>query len=186
MIALLLSTALAAEAQRWTVVGVGKGDTLNLRADARVGAKVLGKLAEGATVEEVEANEDGWFKVRSGATVGWVNGRYLTPMLPTTGKLPTSLSCAGTEPFWSVAIADGKGTYSSPESPTGTAVSVTEQRSTHDAAFLVTASGGGWSWLTVELDADTCSDGMSSRRYPYRALGLLGDQAFVAGCCRVR
>ena len=65
---------------------------------------------------------------------------------------------------------------------------VRTQRATQDAAWLLTSTGkgAGFRWFTVQLDEATCSDGMSSRRYPYGALGVTSELGFVSGCFRMQ
>ena len=185
---LLCGRSQAAEPQRWAVHGVAANDTLTVRREPNARAPVVGKLAPtAADLLEVAHNEEGWVRVRAGAVEGWVNGAYLSPLLPSDGALPARLLCRGTEPYWTVLVEGGMATYRSPAQANGLGVPVSTAQTANRAGFLVSAQSkaAGWSWLVVELAPATCSDGMSTARLPYRAFSLTEEAGFVAGCCEV-
>jgi uncharacterized membrane protein len=81
---------------------------------------------------------------------------------------------AGTEPFWAGQVAGTALTYSTPETPDGTDITVTRF-----------AGRGGVSWsgmysgtrFTLAVTPGACSDGMSDRTYPFVAtLEVEGEQ----------
>ena len=188
MLPLLLSLANAGEPQLWSVAGVAADDKLHIRKTASASAEIVGDLAPGTgSLVELEQNEEGWVRVRSGTVEGWVNGKFLAPVAPATGLLPATLTCGGTEPFWTIQLADGKAKVNSPDRPTAPELPFSSTKATHDAAFLVTprGKGPGYSWLTVSLAPQQCSDGMSSTRYGWSTLALTAEHGFVSGCCRV-
>ncbi|MGN3975308.1 COG3650 family protein [Tsuneonella sp. SYSU-LHT278] len=84
----------------------------------------------------------------------------------------------GTEPFWGGQVAGTALTYSTPEIPDGT-----------DITVVRFAGRGGVSWsgmyegsrLVLAVTPGDCSDGMSDRTYPYTAtLEVNGEQR--SGC----
>lgn len=63
---------------RWAVVGVERGDRLNVRRQPMATAQVLGRLAPLASGVKVGSRTSGaWRQVRVPAGVGWAHGRYL-------------------------------------------------------------------------------------------------------------
>lgn len=112
-------------------------------------------------------------------------GAAAAPPPIATASLPARLTCRGTEPFWSIALSQGKASAASPDRPGTAEVSYTTTPTIHSDAFLVspTGKGPGFRWLTVV--ADDCSDGMSDKAYAYRAFALTSKQGFVSGCCSV-
>jgi hypothetical protein len=70
---------------RFAVHGVEKDDTLNVRAEPSSQAEVLGQLLPNTTGvvalgEPQKVGPSTWRKVKCGALVGWVNGRFLDRM----------------------------------------------------------------------------------------------------------
>lgn len=83
----------------------------------------------------------------------------LTSACTTTGTLEeTSYRALGTEPFWSVTIAEGRMIYDSPDG--GFTVPAPAVRETGDGRRYETRR------ITLDIWAAECSDGMSDRRYP--------------------
>lgn len=188
LLALLAAAALAADPQLWSVASTAAPEALVVRKSASPSAEGVGSLPAGATgIVEVEQSGEGWLHVRAGALEGWVSGVSLVPQAPPSGYLPTSLTCSGTEPFWAIQLKDGQGKVQSPDRPTAPELPFDQVKTPHEASFLVTprGKGPGYRWLTVSLAAEQCSDGMSELRYGWRALALIAEQGFVAGCCRV-
>jgi len=65
----------------WQVHGLSRGDTLNVRASASSGARVLGVLDEGDVIQNLGCKMNGatrWCRVDDQAGLsGWVSGKYL-------------------------------------------------------------------------------------------------------------
>jgi heat shock protein HslJ len=80
----------------------------------------------------------------------------------------------GTEPFWSIAIADGNMRYEDVERRT-VEVPTPAPRVRIDGHSYVTSR------LTVEVTRTACSDGMSDRRYP-DTVRVLIDGRELHGC----
>jgi uncharacterized membrane protein len=188
MTRLLLTSALAADPQLWSVTGVAPNDTLTVRKKPGASSEAVGTLPPDTRgIAEIEQDGEGWVKVRAGTLEGWVNGAFLTPTAPPSGWLPTALTCGGTEPFWSIQMDGSSSKVISPDRPTAPELPFSQAKATHGAAWMVTprGKGAGYSWLTVSLAPNQCSDGMSNTRYGWSALALTAEHGFVAGCCRV-
>lgn len=89
-----------------------------------------------------------------------------------------TVTLTGTEPFWTLTIAGGKGTWTTPENPSGTAVSLSRFAGNNGLGFSGTLDGEA---LTATLTPGNCNDGMSDRRFPYVATIALGGRTFE-GC----
>ncbi len=76
-----VADGLAGGPDYWQVHGLSAGDTLNVRASASTGARVLGRLAEGDVIRNLGCQmSDGrrWCRISTTRNVtGWVAGRYL-------------------------------------------------------------------------------------------------------------
>lgn len=85
----------------------------------------------------------------------------------------TSYRALGTEPFWSVTIAEGRMTYDSPEG--GFSVPAPRVRETGDGRRYEMRR------ITLDIWAVECSDGMSDRRYPETVRATV-DGRTLSGC----
>lgn len=183
MITLLALLPAFAGPQAWIVVGAPARAPLEVHTAPEAAAPVLAQLPAGtAGLVELEARPDGWLKVRSGTTEGWVLAAGLEPARPEA--LPAALTCKGTEPFWSIALKDGTASAATPDRPDAPTVDVSVTATAHQDAFLVTpkGKGPGFRWLVVRPEA--CHDGMSEVTYPWSAVALTATPGFVTGCCR--
>ena len=188
---LLLLVSLFAAANAWADVsyspyGVRGGDVLNMRAQANARAPVVATIAPEATgvVLTGKSAPGDWVEVTYKRKRGWVNGRFLGFG---TGRfqLPAYLDCAGTEPFWSVALIPGQARAD---------LMFAERRRFFKLTRASTAMGRPDIWhirgsnrpgeITLIVRHETCSDGMSDNRYPYSAIALISGQDMIAGCCR--
>lgn len=81
-VSLVAASPLARSQESFRVVGVAKGDVLNMRSSPNADASSTGAIPADASgivrVGECKA----WCQVRYGETVGWVNRRYLAPTKP--------------------------------------------------------------------------------------------------------
>src|SRR5690606_31918085 len=104
--------ALPAAAQELLMVtGVGAHDVLNLRAAPSAASQILDRIPPDAiglrtTGATEQTGSTLWREVVWRGTTGWVAGRYVTP---------ERLSCAGTEPFWSLSLAGGAAIFGTPQ-----------------------------------------------------------------------
>lgn len=115
-----------------------------------------------------------------------------TPSAPLSAPNPSStaptapppppyqhLEANGTEPFWAIEVLPGKLRFSSPEQLSGVTFAATSGDGLHFAGRM------NGTPVTLVLAAGPCSDGMSERRYPYRATATLGSQV-LRGCARAK
>lgn len=199
MIALLFFAAtLPAAAQElpalYDVSGVAADDVLNIRADPRATASLIGELAPDASGIEVTAlsgNRD-WGRVNTAERSGWVSMAYLEPepVRAADGYFDHPLACFGTEPFWSLDNdTSGRVAYTpmdgEPVILTRTATASSANRGGHSQ--LMEASSETVS-ATAILRREECSDGMSDKLYGLTLdLVLRGaeESRFVSGCCSI-
>ena len=88
--------------------------------------------------------------------------------------LDKSLKLVGTEPFWNILFGDGRMVFSSPDSHVG---------ETTTLPFILTGAGAEWHGkdMDIYLTAGRCSDGMSDRGYPLKAVVHIG-ASVLKGC----
>jgi len=88
--------------------------------------------------------------------------------------LDKSITLVGTEPFWNILFGDGRMVFSSPDSHTG---------ETTTMPFILTKAGAEWHGkdMDIYLTAIRCSDGMSDRGYPLKAVVHIGSTV-LKGC----
>ncbi|MEC9344147.1 MAG: SH3 domain-containing protein [Pseudomonadota bacterium] len=198
LLALLAGAAVPALAQDsgiYRVSGVAADDRLNIRAEPRSDAPVVGSFAPGAgriDVLEVRANAGApWGRVIAGEANGWVAMRFLAPDTaePIEGTgVPVALTCGGTEPFWSLTFSQSRLRLSSPA----------EGDQVFDLAARTTAEGRYNRFALVATRADrrltavlargpACSDGMSDRDYGWRIdlVDEAGELRLFEGCCHL-
>jgi hypothetical protein len=166
------------------VTGVDANDVLNLRAEPDAGAALVGTLAPNASGIRVIAQSTetlDWIQIESNGLRGWVNASYLG-YFTSREPLPIRLHCSGTEPFWGlelsysradVRLAFGEEEFSAgfspPISPVNRGNIWLRRRFDFETEFLV-------------IEAQSCSDGMSERSYPYSVLVRL-EENLLSGCC---
>lgn len=88
--------------------------------------------------------------------------------------LDKSITLVGTEPFWNILFGDGRMVFSSPDSHLGRTVS---------APFILNRDGAEWhdEYMDIYLTPVRCSDGMSDRGYPLKAVVHIGETV-LKGC----
>ncbi|HBS48824.1 MAG TPA: peptide-binding protein [Rhodobacteraceae bacterium] len=190
--ALLLALGTPVWAQNYPalhdVTGVSPDDVLNVRAAPDAGAVKLDTLTPDATGIEVVAEQDGWGLINTGERSGWASLRHLERRDKGTYPLSRHLSCAGTEPFWSLDIDQAGGAVFTV--PAGT-----DQH--FETKSLVPAEGrtdrfallGPDATLTGTLHRMRCSDGMSDRAYGLDIDLVIRDtegRRVLAGCCTLQ
>lgn len=103
---------------------------------------------------------------------------------PTTAVDPAApfrqdFTLLGTEPFWNLQIKGGTMVLTQPDpAPAVTGTSTTLAATSGKAVWTAQA---GQTPFTATLTAETCSDGMSDRVYPYAAEVKAGDLV-LKGC----
>ena len=195
----LLMLPLQVAAQSWPslykVVGVVANDTLNVRAGPSAGSDIIGTLAPDATgVEVVGISPDGkWAKVNSQDSSGWASIRFLSQEQEFDWP-PPSLSCFGTEPFWSASFIHSREGNIVKFHMMGTDEQEFQfpqvRRSANDPGrYSETAwPPQGTNPFNAIFSAQSCNDGMSDRTYGISVDILVPtnrDWAHYSGCCSI-
>lgn len=197
MLMFLAQSALAIQeqtpepAKRYRVIGVAAGDVLNVRAQPDPSGEIVGALepnASGVVVAgtRVEINGSVWWQVVGGGRLGWVNARYLTLVdAASSGDDAFALRCTGTEPFWSLRVADGEARFETPmgEEETWQAGAMTRAVGLIGRFALRLESHDGLGHLAAWRNYRFCSDGMSDIGFPYEGIMVAPDGTVLAGCC---
>lgn len=102
---------------------------------------------------------------------------------PGPSPVPARFRALGNEPFWSVAVAGRKLTYSTPENIAGTTIEATSMSSEGPESLAVWTGNLQRRALRLEIEPGTCSDGMSDEVYSYHARLTL-DGHTERGCAR--
>ena len=193
----------AAAADLYDVTGVGADDVLNMRNNV-AGAtdlketRIVGRIpwnARGVAASGLTTPVRGalWRQVRYAGATGWVSARYLTPAANTDpDRRPPALSCAGTEPFWSLRIGPGEAVFDAPLADV----------SSKWTDRVLSATGGQnrprqWAYhlgpedharrVAIVTRTNACSDGMSDWTYPFDLILVDVDagSAPLQGCCNL-
>lgn len=171
----------------YDVYDVDVSDVLNVRAGPNAGSEIIGALPHDATgVEVLRANEEEtWGMVNVGERTGWVSLRFLTRQTGyLDGMFPDFTACFGTEPFWSLARANGTLTLD---------LAFDEQPALAEIVEWETTSPnhrGRYSFSTPNMTGfvarQACSDGMSDREFGLEInLILRRDATHLQGCCSI-
>lgn len=177
----------------YDVTGVAVGDVLNIRAEPKASAAIVGSLPPTAqNIEVVAINPDrSWGTVNTDEGTGYVSMRFLAQTSGMDwGALETPLHCIGTEPFWGLDLdpAQGTATESDPDGVPRTAqITGLWQSNPYHGVAAVAFKGDGIDGLAT-LRGEICSDGMSDRSYGIAVDMFLRDTtgaatAAFAGCC---
>lgn len=178
---------------QFDVFGVAANDVLWVRSQPSASAAPVGNLAPNGTIVVTRMANADWAEVQYGQNTGYVNIGFL--MRSTGGNsshtlngFPLGLTCHGTEPFWTLEIADDRTvTYTSlidGQAPLASLVQTTP------------AAGGGYPYAfaagayTGQLSQQSCSDGMSDTSYSMRLIltvtGQNGGVETLYGCCNMQ
>jgi len=183
--------AFAATAQefpaRYSVAGVAANDSLNIRADPRASAQIIGTYPPYAVnIEVLRLSEDSkWAKVGLGERNGWVAARYLQRDADTEPyRIPRPLSCSGTEPFWTLNLSLRGTDFAEIGYDLSILTEVSEAVS--DDAFLGVYEEGPTLTHTLLVQRQICGDGMSDRAFGFSARVFTqapDGNRFYSGCC---
>lgn len=167
------------------VMGVAKGDVLNIRSAPDAGADIVGTLAPDLMGIEVLAVSDGWARVNAGEGTGYASLKFLEREEGGDWfAFERPLACFGTEPFWSLTL--------DPDARTA-AFTTSEMTEARIDPLGQVWTGAPWSpTVAVDLPDGTamlrpadCSDGMSDLGYGI-AIDLFlrtGNAQRLSGCC---
>jgi uncharacterized membrane protein len=181
---------------RYRVSGIPADGTLNVRARAGTTSDVVGRLegdAAGIVVTGVRQEVRGsvWWQIvfpDAMRGTGWVNARYLTPQDPGAEReTGFPLACSGTEPFWSLRLADGTGIMEQMDGERaswGTGDWLSARGRWGRYAVPLTAEDGRTGYTVISRTYHFCSDGMSDMQYPYDATIITPADNVLGGCCR--
>lgn len=98
---------------------------------------------------------------------------------PYAGIAPDeAITLTGAEPFWTIAIAQGSATFTTPENPAGSVFAVSRFAGNNGLGFTGTL---GDQAVAITVTPGQCSDAMSDRAYPFTATIKLGEES-LAGC----
>lgn len=170
---------------QFAVTGVADNDVLNIRAEPRASAELIGTYWPYAVnIEVLRLSDDrAWGLVALPEGNGWVSMRYLERQTIPAGELPLPLICVGTEPFWSLGIYPGGSEFNDPETgridigltnyTVGNNGVFVRLDSTDRSIHLITRRG----W---------CTDGMSDREFGWSATMFMqhaSGSGSWSGCC---
>lgn len=176
----------------FTVTGVAADDKLWVRdAPAVTGAR-LGGLSPNSVVSLNGRVSEDWGQITLNGQIGYVHIGFLTRASENGGNttvngFPLGLSCRGTEPFWTLTVAQDRTVeYTSLIDGADPIASLTQ---------TTPAIGGGYPFTfgaqrySGTLDQTACSDGMSDINYSL-SLTLTraqngGGSETLYGCCNV-
>lgn len=169
------------------VTGVAPDDVLNVRAAPDGSADILSGLSFDAKRIEIVELREGWGRVNVGEGSGWISMRYVVADEATwqAGTLPGTLSCFGTEPFWTLKPGpDGLGlTTPEMQGDPQPVTAVLDRGIAQDATRAIVTDG-----TTLVVTPQICSDGMSDRVFGLRATAILSgaQPQLLSGCCSVQ
>ncbi|CUH39875.1 Bacterial SH3 domain protein [Jannaschia seosinensis] len=185
IVLLLLAGAAGAETGElpalFDVRGVAADDVLNIRAQPRASAEILGTLAPEAEGVEVVDAADGWGQVNAGERAGWVAMRFLVRQTGQEG-LPEALACQGTEPFW-ILRTGAAPAFVTPEREIAVdAPEILRSRNRTDRYGVLAETAAGP--LRAIVARETCGDGMSDRAFGFGIDMIFGGKVY-SGCCSI-
>lgn len=169
-------------------------DTLNIREKPDGQAAIIGTLpATAKGVELVGRDSTGkWGKVNSGELAGWVALRFLKQQSGVwqQAAIPQSLSCLGTEPFWSLKASKSGMTFAEPDQPERPlSLRRVLDRGIEGEPSRGLIAGDDKGRFTAFLRPAQCSDGMSDRGYALAVSVIIDGQdvpaRMLTGCCSI-
>jgi uncharacterized membrane protein len=170
------------------VTGLQAGNHLNVRSAPSAKAGDIGDLQLGAKVEVTAIDPSvGWAQIVYGEWTAWVYARYLEPVgtaLMTGTDLPADMTCGGTEPFWSMSIANGATVqFTKMGEPAGQVENITYAGKSPNHILRQGLQTASWSAF---IEKRKCSDGMSDRQMGI-SIELMSTgktpAAHYSGCC---
>ena len=183
----LLCTPLFAEElpALYYVTGVSADDVLNLRERPDSSAAIIGRLAPDASGVEVVAFAENWAVINVDGVAAYAARRFLTREDgPDWAALQRPILCAGTEPFWTLAVdpATASAGFSTPEQPEPRLLAIDDLWPGN--AWTTSAAVSLPVGLAVLRRAE-CSDGMSDQQFGIAVDLFLRDAGGLrlVGCC---
>ncbi|MCW1931283.1 hypothetical protein [Pararhodobacter zhoushanensis] len=172
------------------VTNVSAGDVLNIRAEASARSNIVGQFTRTQVgIEVIGLSEDrNWGLVRTNEAVGWTSMRYLTAERSDSWRDgQQSLTCSGTEPFWTLHLylPTNGGAYQSLADGTNTTLTTDAPAlpTTFAPPTLAVPFTGGRTGMAV-IRNGVCSDGMSDYLYGLETqVYFRGQTSALSGCC---
>jgi len=171
---------------QYSVTGVVADDVLNIRAEPRADAAIVGGLGPYAfNVEVLEIAGGGtWGLVATGEGSGWVSMRFMARQETFAGAIPRPLSCYGAEPFWSIGMYPRGSEYELMGEARQDLTLISENVAQNGyLALLMDAQMQTW---TLIVERRGCFDGMSDRRFGFSGMvySQSAEGGYVhTGCC---
>lgn len=184
--------------ERYSVIGLGSQDTINIREDVwrhptSVDAPVIGKISGSVdsvdgTGVSIEFEGSRWREVTYKGTTGWVPDDFLDLSdLPTD---PHPLACGGTEPFWHLETRDNSVTYETADADQAVWRILETWRGENRVNLwsFEMSTDQGRSVTALIVHSDQCSDGMSDFIYAFEVylVGARAGAGPLQGCCSYR
>lgn len=170
----------------YAVIDVSPDDTLNLRLEPRNDATVQHQLAHDAKDLQVIllSREGNWAYINEGDQTGWAATRFLERQLGDKDQygLPPTLSCFGTEPFWTVTFTPEGLQIDTPDGTKTYPISSTSPSRVH---VMLNIMGFRFAWndgdqtINAHILPGLCNDGMSDGAYGLHYV----DASLSHGCC---
>jgi uncharacterized membrane protein len=176
-------------AVRWSVAG---DRTVIVREQPDPAAAEIATLSPGTddvviTGTFVDIDEPAWMQVNlPGGGRGWIEA---TALRPTDGEPEAGfpLACVGTEPFWSLRVADGSAQWSDMSTETSAVFPASPFTGVVGRPGYAIASlegpGGTRGFLAASRDYEGCSDGMSEFSFPFSVILSVPGGGAYEGCC---
>ncbi|SEK99996.1 SH3 domain-containing protein [Pacificibacter marinus] len=176
----------------FTVTGVAANDRLWVRDAPQPTGGRIGSLEPGELVGVDGTASGDWVQITLNGQIGYINSSYLTRANEssagtTPDGFPLGIICRGTEPFWTLTIAEDRSVQYTSLINGPDPITALKQ--------TTPAIGGGYPYdfaaqsYTGTLNSQMCSDGMSDISYSM-ALQLLkpngqGGVETLHGCCNL-
>lgn len=171
------------------VTGLQDGDYLNVRAAPSANATDIGDLKPNDRVEVTAFDPNvGWAQIVYGEWTAWVYARYLEPVetpLMVGTDLPANMVCAGTEPFWSLTVANGTTAQFALAGEQGEVENITYAGKSANHILRQGLQTTNWNAF---IEKRKCSDGMSDRQMGISVELMTRGQnspAHYSGCCSI-
>lgn len=170
------------------VTGVATNDILNIHRHPTITSGIVGQLTRAQTnVEVLDSDASGeWGLVNIGEGTGWVTMRYLRRTVDSDDyTLTREFHCIGTEPFWSLDVAQGQSAIFS---------TLAGDEQTFPAGLVKTGTGRTDRFLLdlgegaiAVIAKSLCSDGMSDRLFGLEINLVTGTdgRTLYSGCCSI-
>lgn len=193
VLAILLTTASLAHAEElpalFDVTGVASDDVLNVRTRPMAQANIIGTLAYNAQNIEVVEIDNGWGRVNVPDGSGWASMKFLTLQDGTAMPEAQNIGCFGTEPFWSLDIAQGgEAVLSTPEgADRGFVVGKLHTAAARPEPYAMLGRGSGEN-IAIHISKEICSDGMSDDLFGLEGTVIIGGYGVevLSGCCTIQ